>query len=196
MSKPCTAPFVSAEVVTAERRLVGYAATLTADACFVPTDHPANVGDRMRVRLALGNALEPIEVDAHVVSRRLARGPGEPGGLLLALVLMHRDEERIAKLLAGTPPEGVPIGAGAEAHVLVVDDSSLMRDILAHALRRQFRQRGRAVHIDAFATTEDAAPRLEEVGYDLVIVDYYLPGAGGADLIAPCAAARGTARRA
>jgi CheY-like chemotaxis protein len=67
--------------------------------------------------------------------------------------------------------------------VLLVEDSHFIRDMFAYGMARSLRSPG-AISIDHADDAECAWQRLGAAAYDLVIVDYFLPAADGASLIA------------
>jgi CheY-like chemotaxis protein len=171
---------------------------VTPTSAVVQTDEPLSPGDRVLVRLSFPGLLEPFELEAHAVSRRLPAGPGEPAGVTFVFVFASEaEEERLRRLLAGDLGEPGPADPAAEGpledaappradppyRVLVVEDSPITRDTLLFGARKHFR--GRTQLALAFAdSAEQAWEMLQASRYELVIVDHFLPGMQGADLVA------------
>lgn len=135
-----------------------------------------------RCQLALGwPPLVPVElVDATVVGVDRAGDPGDraqwhleldPGPALA----------RLAQAVAGAAGEPRP---GAQARLLLVEDSDLLRDVFRAASRRHFGAAAGAVVIDAAADVEAAWGLAAAHAYDLIVVDYLLPEPAGHRLIA------------
>jgi CheY-like chemotaxis protein len=160
---------------------------MSESSVFVRTSENSYVGDRMRVHLSLPGVFD-MEVDAHVVSCRLAGAPGEPGGLVLALALTEDQQTRLraAMLGDGSSP---PVATAQERRILVVEDSGLVREILGHAFKRHFRGRSCRVVVDMVGDADQAWERLQVASYDVVVVDYFLPTTSGSDLISRLRAA-------
>ena len=67
---------------------------------------------------------------------------------------------------------------GPPGRVLVVDDESAMRSLLAAAVR------GKGLECDLAANATDAIARIEQQVYDVIVVDIMLPDFNGLELIA------------
>lgn len=170
------------EIHTARETVVSYGYDLTPTSVFVVTDWHAPLDALVTVRLSFPRALGPVDVAARVAEHRVAGAPGEPGGLLLAF---EPDASRAAlhtllaevKSLKELPPSRGPY------RVLLVEDNTLTRDVFTYSAGRYFGAPGSVV-IDHAESAERAWQLLGATSYDVVIVDYFLPSADGASLIA------------
>lgn len=170
-----------AEVHTASEAFVSYAYDLTPTSVFVVTDWRAPIDTRVIVRLSVPRALEPVDVACRIAGLRVAGNPGEVAGIVFefdpeappASVLALLDKVR------DLPEDPAP----ARFRVLLVEDNGLTRDVFSYSAQRYFGAEDE-VEIDHADSAEKAWERLVAAHYDLVIVDYFLPNADGASLIA------------
>ncbi len=170
------------EIQTARESVVSYGYDLTATSVFVVTDWHAPLDTAVALRLSFPRTLGPVEVAARVVEHRVAGAPGEPGGLLLAF---DPDAPRgaLRKLLAELEALHDAPQARPPYRVLLVEDNTLTRDVFTYSAGRYFGEPG-SVFIDHADSAERAWQLLGAGSYDVVIVDYFLPSADGASLIA------------
>ncbi|HEX8789935.1 MAG TPA: response regulator [Polyangiaceae bacterium] len=172
-----------AEIRSAKESLVSYARELTSSSVFVVTDWRPPLHTQVDLRMSFPSLVDPIDVTAHVSGHRGASGVGKPAGIKLTFSKKSDaarraiDEviERIAR-----PPAG---SSEARAYrVLLVEDNTFIRDMFAYGIQRFFAERRSAVEMDHALDVKSAWEKLAD-GYDLVIVDYYLPAEDGASLI-------------
>jgi CheY-like chemotaxis protein len=71
--------------------------------------------------------------------------------------------------------------ASREVRILLVEDSSLTRDVFAHNMAHA--QSATRVHVDSVADADVAWQLLQTRDYHLLLVDHFLPSSTGADLI-------------
>lgn len=170
-----------AEILHRGTRIVGSTVELGESTALVATEETAFVGDRVKVRLSFPGLLEPIELEAQVISHRLAGGPGEEAGWWLGWVFRSEAEGKsLRELLEGRSGESA---RAAPLRVLLVEDSRLTREVFQHRLERFFRGREATLSIDIAENGGQALQMLADRDYDLAIVDYYLPGENGDALI-------------
>jgi CheY-like chemotaxis protein len=172
-----------AEIRAAKESLVSYARELTSTSVFVVTDWRPPLHTEVRLRISFRSLVEPIDVTAHVSGHRSAAGIGRTAGIKLAFSTESADARRsideLVQRLAHPPAEG----AEARAYrVLLVEDNTFIRDMFAYGITRFFAERGGTVEIEHALDVKIAWEKLAN-GYDLVIVDYYLPAEDGASLI-------------
>jgi CheY-like chemotaxis protein len=155
--------------------IVAHTTTLTLHLAFVRTDEVIDIGTVIDVRLSFRGALPNACFRGTVTEHRAASGPGEYAGLWLSLEPHTADDlDRLREVLDMAPPSRL-------LRLLYVEDSSITRDVFAHfASKARFQAQ---IELDAVANAELAWERLREGGYDLVLVDHFLPQATGADLI-------------
>lgn len=65
----------------------------------------------------------------------------------------------------------------ARSRILIVDDDSIVRELMISFLEQRYL-------CDAAGSAEEALPRFQERGYDLVIADISMPGRNGLELLA------------
>jgi CheY-like chemotaxis protein len=185
-----------AELTHRQRTLVAPTTHISPTMMSVQTEESAFIGDRVELLLSFPGLLEPVQLEAQVVSQRTSTGPGRPGGWSLGFVFYNDEEQqRLESLLErldaavapGAPTSGQKNHPGPRAgdlyRVLVVDDSTLTRDVFSHGVKKYFRGRHQSVTVDVAAHVEEAWFRLCKEPYDLAIIDYYLPAANGDELI-------------
>lgn len=166
-----------AELRSAGELVVSYAFELTPRSAFVATEWTPQADAEITLCLSFPRLLEPVELAARVEDFCLPSGPGAPAGLRLGFA----PDPRLTALLelASQPPEI----AMQACRILLVEDNGFIRDIFEYGLRVFFAARG-AYTVDHAESAELAWQRIEDSEYDVAIVDYYLPGADGASLIA------------
>ena len=171
-----------AELFYKGRHIVGHTMEVTPVSALVRTDEPLSTGDRLLARLSFPGLLEPFDVEGHVASTHL-RSAGGPAGVTLVLVFTSDREEALFRQLV--EHGSAPIETQAERvvyRVLLVEDNPTVRDLLLFEARRHFRG-PRQIVLDLAADGEDAWLMLENSRYHLAIVDYFLPGMSGAELV-------------
>jgi DNA-binding response OmpR family regulator len=171
-----------AELFHKGRHIVGHTMEVTAVSALVRTDEPLSTGDRLLARLSFPGLLEPFDVEGHVASTHLRSAAG-PAGVTLVLVFTSDREEALFRQLV--EHGSAPIESQAERvvyRVLLVEDNPTVRDLLLFEARRHFRGE-RQIVLDLAADGEEAWQMLESTRYHLAIVDYFLPGMNGAELV-------------
>lgn len=166
-----------AELGAPSGTVVSYAVELTACSAFVATDREEPVGTRLRLALSFPKLLERVELDAEVAEWRTASGPGVPSGMRLTFA----PDARLTALLELDP--GTERRGARACRILLVEDNGFIRDVFEHGVRGSGDERAVFV-VDHAETVAQAWSRLAQHGYDLALVDYYLPDANGAVLIA------------
>ena len=155
---------------------ISYAYDVTPRSAFVATDLTPDLGTQLTLRLSFPQLLDPVELAATVAEYCAPDGPGAPAGLLLTFA-PHPQLTAVVEQ-ASTP--GVAVQA---CRILLVEDNDFIRDIFEYGIRAFFEARG-AYYVDHATSAEAAWERLEAGYYDIAIVDYFLPAANGASLIA------------
>ncbi|MBK9032506.1 MAG: response regulator transcription factor [Myxococcales bacterium] len=149
------------------------------------TGAPAPVGAHLALALGWPPLLPPLEVTADVVGAEAAGAPGDRSAWLLALT-PGAGTDAVRALVASvgaTPPPA------ARARVLLVEDSALLCDAFRWGLRRHLGAHADAVTVDAVGDVDAAWALTRAHRYDLIVVDYFLPGQPGDALIARLRAA-------
>ncbi len=162
------------------RVLVTRTAMLTPTKLVLPIVQPPADGTRVRVRLSFPRLVEAFEVHG-TVERTVA--PMNPTELPLLEIALD-DDEAARRRIAGLVGDDAPVNASDLAYrILIVEDNSMIRDMFAYGVHKYFGRRG-GVTVDVADDGEKAWQMLREGGYDLAIVDHYLPLVRGSQLIA------------
>jgi len=159
---------------------------MTDTSVFIVTDGLPSIGDAVSLRLSFPNAVEPLDVRAHVTQVRLASGPGTPSGFVAMFDVDEdvRDAiEDVARRLRRPFESGIA-PAARDIYVLLVEDNQLIRDMFAYAVTRYFGSRASRIHLDQAPNAGAAWSLLKDRRYDLVLVDHFLPDEDGASFIA------------
>lgn len=167
------ATLLRAEIVVDGRTLVGHTMRLSPDRALIRLDEELELDTCVELVLSFRGALAPLRLDGVVEAHRRTAGPGELAGVWLALVEMTATDRAALADLVAEPAISRPL------QILVVDDSALTRDVFAHAATTS-----RCAHLlDGAADVTDAWRRLQAGDYDVLLVDHFLAGASGAELI-------------
>jgi CheY-like chemotaxis protein/Tfp pilus assembly protein PilZ len=173
-----------AEIQSRRETVVAYACELTPSSVFVVTDWRPPIETVVALRVSLPTLVEPVELAARVAACRPSRGIGSPAGLTF-----HFDSsearQAVTRLLERLQPHGAnPSPDRREYRVLLVEDNAFIRDMFAYGIAKYFEQHQNTVQFDHAVDASSARAKIEQVDYDLVIVDYYLPAEDGASFIA------------
>lgn len=175
-----------AEVLSARETVVSSARELTPRSVFVVTDWRPRVGTEVLLRISLPTHERAVETHATVVEQRESSGVGTHAGLVFSFqVAAASDQKRLEGLI-----ERIAEGAGRsqrpdQVHrVLLVEDNDFIREMFAYGVAKYFAQRKDKVLLEEAGDAESARRMLEGSGYDLIIVDHYLPAEDGATFIA------------
>ncbi len=174
-----------AEIRCSGQLVISCGFELTEHTIFVVTEWRPPIDTAVSLRLSFPTVVEPVELAARVVQKRVAGPPGEPGGVVLAF----EDGSRTAAAALAWQVRRLCANAGdrpadaAPYRVLLVEDSRFIRDMFEFGMARSFQPPG-AVEIDHAEDAEHAWRKLRHAHYDLIIVDYFLPTEDGASLIA------------
>lgn len=171
-----------AELVHGNARIVTHTIEISEALAFVQTDETAYIGDKVLVNFSFPGLIEPFVLETQVIARKMATGPGQPGGWTLGFTF-YRDNERLQlrELLEHLhPPTGEP--SAYSYRVLLVEDNLITREAFSLGANRIFADTG--VLVDIAESSEAAWDKLQDKSYDLAIVDYFLPMLNGDRLIA------------
>jgi CheY-like chemotaxis protein len=161
-----------AELLHDTRHIVAHTTELSPRSVFVRTDERLAIGDVVGLKLSFPRLLAPLELEGQVVATDPGLGHGYAAGVTLALAGTTEAHERLARLLDDL--DAIETTASGTFHVLVVEDSVLMRDFIQLGAGRFTRG-----DVEVVVETVDTAERALELSaqrYDLVLVDLYLPG--------------------
>lgn len=156
---------------------------VSAGGAFVLSEDPPAVGSEISVELSFPGLLLPRRIRARVAWRRLGPSTGEddePGFGLEWLDVADDDPLRAALASDVARP---PAPARLRFRVLVADDNPHLRKILGRGLERP--RSGDAVDFEIVEAMDgrEAIARLEEGGFDLLILDMYMPVLDGRDVL-------------
>lgn len=168
-----------------QQAVIAHTVTLSARFVFVRTTHRFAAGERIApLRLSFPR-LASVETEASVVEQRSALAPGEDEGVLLEFAFRSESERaEVAELLSRIGDEGNRTPSRTTPfRVLLVEDSTLIRDVVTRAISRQFKGRKQLIAMDHANDGPAAIQMLRETKYDLAIVDYILPNLGGVSVI-------------
>jgi CheY-like chemotaxis protein len=170
--------------------VVTHSLSLSEDRIWVVLDAPLALQADVDVQISFPGLLSPMVLSARVQDVREASGPGAPRTVALAFVFRGEAERHLVQSLlanlrrsGSTPPKG-SIPPRAEYRVLVIDDNNLIREMFAYGIEKYFRKQKTKVTVDLAGDAEGAWDMMGKDVYDLVIVDYFLPLADGAELVA------------
>lgn len=169
-----------AEIAWNDRKSVTRTAQLSPERAVLPLVDPPPIGAEIVVRLSFPRLVEAFDVRGKVVEHEGSSGPGEVSA---AVVEFHPGDPgrlRIAQLLERPAPTS---SKGGCFRILIVEDNSMIRDMFAYGVHKYFGRRD-GVSVDLADDGEGAWRMLHEGGYDLAIIDHYLPVMHGAQLIA------------
>jgi DNA-binding response OmpR family regulator len=152
--------------------LLTYALDLRRSSVFVVTDWTPPAGTLVNLKLSFLDLVTPIDLVARVETIRGAGNPGDQSGLVLSLDEDPRIDALIRKLERSL---AAPIAR--KGRLLLIEDSGLTRDVFAYRIGAN------TFDVDHAEDAERGWQMLEANAYDLVVVDYFLPVATGAELI-------------
>jgi CheY-like chemotaxis protein len=169
-----------AELHWDDRVLVTRTEQLTTSLLKLPIAEPPAEGTRVWVRLSFPRLVAPFDVRGTIVKKIMPTNPTE-----LPLIEVKLDEDDVARRrIAGLIGDDTAVNASDLAYrILIVEDNSMIRDMFAYGVHKYFGKRG-GVTVDVADDGEKAWQMLREGGYDLAIVDHYLPLLRGSQLIA------------
>jgi CheY-like chemotaxis protein len=165
-----------AELAYGTTTVVGHTTVLTPSRAFVRTDELLDIGAAADITLSFRNAVPPLHFRGVVTEHRHPSGPGELGGLWFALDAHSDDDrDRLRAMLEVAP-------STRQVRMLMVEDSSLTRDVFTHSLSHA--RSVTRVHVESVPDAEVAWTALQTGTFHLLLVDHFLPASTGAELIA------------
>jgi CheY-like chemotaxis protein len=174
-----------AEIRSANESLISYARELTRDSIFVVTDWRPPLFTEVRLRISFPSLVDPVEVPARVTQYRSAAGVGSPAGIHLAFSFGDPSDQRAIDAIVDHLASQLPVKPRERVYrVLLVEDNAFIRDMFAYGIAKFFSQQRGSVEFEHAPDARAGWEKLGEHGYDLVIVDYYLPAEDGATFIA------------
>jgi CheY-like chemotaxis protein len=159
------------------------AVDLDGRSVFVLTETAPPLGTKVALQLSFPGLIEPVTVSGRAAQVKVMNSPGAPCGFVCELdVESHATRESLAAIRARLAR--APTNPSRRLHVLLVEDSRLIRDMFGYAVEKFFSQRTGSVSIEGAHDVSAAWDKLRSTDYDLVLVDYFLPNdVDGAALI-------------
>lgn len=166
--------------------LSDYISNLGIGGIFIATSLPLEIGHHLSFTLSFPGLLEPQPL-AGIVRWRINRD-GEEGRVGLGVEFIFEDEAQQQQLidllaLARTLSRTAP----GEAHcrILLVEDNKFVLDLFNYAIKRFHMSNVGAGTLEIILAqdAEVALRNLEQAPVDLAIIDHYLPGLSGCDLV-------------
>ena len=171
-----------AEVTIATEQFVAHTLSISQRGVFIETDHTPRIASDVRLRLSFPRLLAPIELGGQVLSLARSSGPGDPSGI--DVEFDPQDRPRVQQLLASLDAMPSYHPPARRYRVLLVEDNDLIQEMFAYGVERYFRDKSTSVTVDVASDGGQAWAMLREGGYDLAIVDHYLPVLDGSSLLA------------
>lgn len=163
-----------------------YITDLGAGGLFLRTNVPFPIGQRLRFCLTFPGLLEPLELEGVVRWRR--GDERNQQGLGLEFIWSSHDQ-RVAVLdlleLLGRQQAQNALPAEHCFRVLLVEDNEFARELFIHSVHRFHRERIGQGTVDVVCATSasEALCLLGAESFDVAVVDHYLPGMTGCQLI-------------
>jgi CheY-like chemotaxis protein len=189
MQSPECAVVLRVELAQDDVPIVTHSLSLSEERIWVVLDVPLELHAEVHLQVSFPGLLSPMSLRGRVEDVREASGPGAPRAVALGFVFHGEAERRfVERLLANlrrsgsSPPDRAP--RQGEYRVLVIDDNNLIREMFAYGIEKYFYKQKARVRVDLADDAERAWTMMSQDVYDLVIVDYFLPLADGAQLVA------------
>lgn len=172
-----------AELQHGSARIITHTIEISDRLAFVQTDESAFIGDPVMVKFSFPGLVEPFLLEAQVIARKAAGGPGRPAGWTLGFMFYRSEEQaRLRTLLARVHSAHDEPGS-YQYRVLFVEDNLLTREAVELGASKLLNPAD-MIALDTVASGEHAFDKLMNESYDLAIVDYFLPMLSGGQLIA------------
>lgn len=171
-----------AEVMTPTAQFVAHTLSMSPRGVFIETDHAPPVETELQLRLSFPRLVAPIDLGARVISRTRSSGPGDPSGI--EAEFDWQDRPRVMQLLSSLNAMPSYRPPAMRYRVLLVEDNDLIQEMFAYGVDRYFRDKATSVTVDIASDGGKAWAMLLAGGYDLAIVDHYLPVLDGSSLLA------------
>ncbi len=169
-----------AELQWEERTVVTRTEHVGQTTLHLPVVQSPRDGTRVRVRLSFPRLVSAFDVHGVVVRTIAPANPVELPILEISIDPNEATQKKIAALL----DEGAPVSSSDVGYkILIVEDNSMIRDMFSYGIHKYFKRKG-GVSVDVADDGAKAWSMLCEGGYDLAIVDHYLPVLEGSRLIA------------
>lgn len=165
------------------RIVVAHTLKVTSQSLSIACPEIIALGTALRVTLSFPQLVEPFDVTVRVVGTTPDGGPGKSPSIVCEVTsAVDRARKALDAIVAMTSGSN-PTIAEKGYRCLLVDDSTLIRELFAYSVERFGRTRQTEMTLDVAADTEKAWSMLEKGAYDLVIVDHFLPSETGTAFI-------------
>jgi uncharacterized protein (TIGR02266 family) len=167
-----------------------YITNLGEGGMFIHTNLPLQEGQRLSFSLSFPGLLEPILLDGVVRWRRepIEHEPGEPVGLGVEFIFSDdKQKARVDELVTAFQEEPTPLPDDVPPpfRVLLVEDNTFAMELFDYAIRRFHTEQGVDSGLEVLHAGDayEALRQLEQSSIDLAIVDHFLPGMTGCELV-------------
>ncbi len=171
-----------AEVRAGGGHFVAHTLIVSESTVFIETDRPLPVGTPLLALLSFPRWVEEIALHGRVRSVVVGHNAGDASGVVVEIDAP--DREAWAEVLASLDAAVSNAPPPNRYRVLLVEDNDLIQDMFAYGVDKYFRGRSVHVTVDIASDGGQAWSMLQSGGYDLAIVDHYLPVLDGSNLLA------------
>jgi CheY-like chemotaxis protein len=174
------------EIPRSVGRLVTYTVEVGPTSAFLRLDDLPARGEVLPLRLSFPGLFRELRLEGRVLSHHTPADPAAPTGVLVEFLFPDRDARmRLHGLLEPAASRDPAIGSAPSVpyRVLLVEDNDAFRGLFARGAKRFLRAPEDRLAVDFASDATRALAALDERPYDLVVVDYYLPGMLGSELI-------------
>jgi CheY-like chemotaxis protein len=172
-----------AELEHQGKTTVSHTLLLSERTAVIQSDVPLPLDEAVHLRLSFPRFVDPLDFDTTVAAHWVSNKPGVPSTITLRIdsrsAAQARELDQLLARLDTIEPDAAP----ARFRVLLVEDSSLIRDVFAYGVRKFFNGQRSQVTLDLAVDGDEAWERLCGESYDLAIVDLFLPLAHGSHLL-------------
>jgi uncharacterized protein (TIGR02266 family) len=164
-----------------------YVTSISAGEMFIHTSLPLEPGERLAFMLSFPGLLEPIDLTGVVRERRAPTDddPGQPAGLAVEFTFADKAQEtRLQQLLEALGSVVQPLQKTFT--VLLVEDNAFALELFEYAVTRFHQEQldgGPELDVKRAEDASTALEHLQGSKVDLAIIDHFLPGMTGCELV-------------
>lgn len=170
-----------AEVRIGGGHFVAHTLTVSESTVFIETDRPLPVGSPLVAVLSFPKWVEETTLHGRVTNVVVGHNAGDASGI--EVEIEAPDQQSWAEVLASLDAAASNAPPPNRYRVLLVEDNDLIQDMFAYGVDKYFRGRSARVVVDIASDGGQAWSMLQSGGYDLAIVDHYLPVLDGSNLL-------------
>lgn len=163
--------------------LADYLTDLSQGGIFIRTTAPFEIGSRLAFKLSFPGILAPLDLHGIV---RWKREEGPTGSVGVGVEFEFDDDQQrqlisalVGKLRASGRSDKASKGPTGSFRVLLVEDNQFVHDLFRHAIGKLHS----SLEIVGVFDGDQAMREIDESEFDLAIVDHFLPGAQGTELV-------------